>query len=327
MLRVLGFERQWVKSHFYPSLFSLFFVCVSQFALAMVPRLYPTFSLFSILSISALVLVASALFGRCCRRILQVSASAPALVIFNILFLWGVYIALIREGFPSLKDVAVNAEFTVLLIGLHSILSGDPGFISYDDSCLDRLNQSAVSNVSSRSEDEELSSSGMEFEQLAVNMGAPSLKRVRYCNSCKAHVKGFDHHCPAFGNCQKNHHLFMVLLIGFVIAEVSYIGCSTQFIAKSRNMHKTGSESSLSGNLAIGTMLFCLLQVLWQVVFLAWHIYCICFNIKTDEWINWRKYPEFQLVVPGQPFAELRFKNPYDKGILGNLKDFLELKE
>ncbi|XP_058109703.1 uncharacterized protein LOC131252927 isoform X5 [Magnolia sinica] len=267
MLRVLGFERQWVKSHFYPSLFSLFFVCVSQFALAMVPRLYPTFSLFSILSISALVLVASALFGRCCRRILQVSASAPALVIFNILFLWGVYIALIREGFPSLKDVAVNAEFTVLLIGLHSILSGDPGFISYDDSCLDRLNQSAVSNVSSRSEDEELSSSGMEFEQLAVNM------------------------------LLRNH------------------GTCTKL------------AQSLSGNLAIGTMLFCLLQVLWQVVFLAWHIYCICFNIKTDEWINWRKYPEFQLVVPGQPFAELRFKNPYDKGILGNLKDFLELKE
>lgn len=29
----------------------------------------------------------------------------------------------------------------------------------------------------------------------------PVFSRVRYCNSCKASVRGFDHHCPAFGNC------------------------------------------------------------------------------------------------------------------------------
>lgn len=27
------------------------------------------------------------------------------------------------------------------------------------------------------------------------------LQRVRYCGLCGAYVKGFDHHCPAFGNC------------------------------------------------------------------------------------------------------------------------------
>lgn len=27
------------------------------------------------------------------------------------------------------------------------------------------------------------------------------MRRVRYCKICKAYVKGFDHHCPAFGNC------------------------------------------------------------------------------------------------------------------------------
>lgn len=32
--------------------------------------------------------------------------------------------------------------------------------------------------------------------------------RVRYCKTCKRHIKGFDHHCPAFGNCiGRNKHL------------------------------------------------------------------------------------------------------------------------
>jgi hypothetical protein len=31
--------------------------------------------------------------------------------------------------------------------------------------------------------------------------------RVRYCKSCKAYIKGFDHHCPAFGNCIGNSYL------------------------------------------------------------------------------------------------------------------------
>lgn len=26
-------------------------------------------------------------------------------------------------------------------------------------------------------------------------------RRVRYCKICKGYIKGFDHHCPAFGNC------------------------------------------------------------------------------------------------------------------------------
>ncbi|KAF2300378.1 hypothetical protein GH714_012575 [Hevea brasiliensis] len=57
------------------------------------------------------------------------------------------------------------------------------------------------------------------------------LKRVRYCKICKAYVKRFDHHCPAFGNCigQNNHVLFMVLLLGFLSTEASYVMCSFQY--------------------------------------------------------------------------------------------------
>lgn len=36
--------------------------------------------------------------GRCCRRLVGLRSSAPATVLFNILFIWGVYIALIQPG-------------------------------------------------------------------------------------------------------------------------------------------------------------------------------------------------------------------------------------
>nr|DAD25854.1 TPA_asm: hypothetical protein HUJ06_027322 [Nelumbo nucifera] len=57
-------------------------------------------------------------------------------------------------------------------------------------------------------------------------------------------------------------------------------------------MDKTGLEFSLSSNFVISTMIFTLLQMLWQVPFLLWHIYCICFNIKTDEWVS-----RFKIIV------------------------------
>lgn len=42
--------------------------------------------------------------GRFLRRVLGVSQSAPAMVVFHILFMWAVYIAVIREGTSLLFD-------------------------------------------------------------------------------------------------------------------------------------------------------------------------------------------------------------------------------
>ncbi|XXG80908.1 hypothetical protein AAC387_Pa09g1668 [Persea americana] len=331
------------------SLISCIFVVLSHFALAMVPLFFPSSSILSMLAISALVLVAVSAFGRCCRWVLHVSTSAPALVFFNILFIWGVYIAVIREGIPSLKDAVITLEFVLLMIGLYSwfwmyksllqregvqhslqgcILWSDPGIVKYNYSCLDRPNQSSVSNPND--EGEELLTSNVSLELPAIE-NAPLLGRVRYCDNCKAYIRGFDHHCPAFGNCigQKNHLLFMVILIGFIVVEASYIACASQTMMRSWYTQKVGLESNLSTGFVISTMLFSILQLLWQVLFLIWHIYCICSNMKTDEWINWKKYPEFQIIdqsQPGQDFPVASFENPYDKGVMGNIKEFLQLK-
>ncbi|XP_015583499.1 probable protein S-acyltransferase 6 isoform X3 [Ricinus communis] len=254
-------------------------VLLTQFSLSLIPRFFSASSFLLQLTLSGIVVLFVLGFGRWCRRLLGVHASAPAFVFLNLLFIWSVYFCVVRPAVPFFMDAIFSGEVVMLFIG-------DPLL----------------------------------------------LKRVRYCKSCKAYVKGFDHHCPAFGNCigQSNHALFMVLLLGFLSTEASYIMCSLQFVRGSQIEPVTRFELGLRGTLVTGTMLFTLLQVLWQGIFMAWHIYCICFNIRTDEWINWKKYPEFQVIAQSQPggsFSKMSFTNPYDKGILQNVKEFCAVRD
>ncbi|RLN15490.1 putative palmitoyltransferase ZDHHC12 isoform X2 [Panicum miliaceum] len=284
-------------------------VLFSQLAVAMVPRLFPSLSLLAMLPIAGLVFLAAIMLGRLWRRFIRVAASAPLFVLFNILLLWGVYVFVIRRDTSSLLDMLINAECALLLWGLYRILSGDPGIVACDSSYLEEAGCK-------------------DFLEAICPSELPMLSRVRQCNWCKANVRGYDHHCPAFGTCigQKNHRLFMALLTGFVVAESTYTMCSTKYITRCINSGTLRSENPVSLNMVISTMLFSILQVVWQIVFLMWHIYCICFNIKTDEWINWKKYPEFQMREQPQSDSEVKFVNPYDKGLLCNIREFLKLK-
>ncbi|CAL4913796.1 unnamed protein product [Urochloa decumbens] len=244
-------------------------VLFSQLAVAMVPRLFPKLSLLAMLPIAGLVFLAAIVLGRLWRRFIGVAASAPLFVLFNILLLWGVYVFVIRRDTSSLLDMLINAECALLLWGLYRILSGDPGIVACDSSYLEEAGCKDF------------------VEAICPSEKLPVLSRVRQCNWCKANVRGYDHHCPAFGTCigQKNHRLFMALLTGFVVAESTYTMCSTKYITRCINSGTLRSENPVSLNLVISTMLFSILQVVWQIVFLMWHIYCICFNIKTDEWV------------------------------------------
>ncbi|KAJ8750480.1 hypothetical protein K2173_015624 [Erythroxylum novogranatense] len=286
---------------------SCVFVLVTQFALSLVPRFFYASSLLAQLALSGFVLLLVVGLGRWFRRLVGVYASAPAFVFFSLLFVWGVYIVLVRQAIPRVMDFVFNAEMVFLVLGLYSILSSNPGFVSCGSSQPDNLAETDAFGVKADLE------------------GTSLFKRVRYCKCCKAYVRGFDHHCPAFGNCigQNNHVLFMVLVVGFLSTEASHVVMLSHILGR---MQDVEFETNLAVCLVIGTRLFTLLQVLWQVVFLAWHIYCICFNIKTDEWVNWKRYPEFQVTdqsQPGENFTGVRFANPYDKGIFQNVKVFL----
>ncbi|XP_078160309.1 uncharacterized protein LOC144555761 isoform X2 [Carex rostrata] len=292
----------------FSTLLSALLVLASQLALVSVPRFFSSLSLVAMLPLAGFVFFATIVSARWLRRVAGVNASPPAFVLFNILFLWGVYIFVIRQAISSLLDAFLHAECSLLLFGLYRIFSSDPGIVPHESSF----------SVEAQCKDLPKFISSPE--------SIPAFSRVRYCSKCKANIRGFDHHCPAFGNCigQKNYRLFIILLTGFVIAESTYTMCSTKFITRSLNTIKIEAEypNALSLNMVISTMLFSVLQVLWQVVFLIWHIYCICFNIKTEEWINWNKYPEFQLMEQSHLGNSISFTNPYDKGFICNIKEF-----
>ncbi|KAI6686795.1 hypothetical protein NL676_032708 [Syzygium grande] len=282
-------------------------VFLTQFTLALIPHFLYASSLLIQLALSALVLVVVLGLGGRCRRVLGVYASAPAFVVMNIVYIWAVYVTVVREAVPLFMDILFHGEVAMLMIGLCSIFKRDPGRVTPGPSFSSELCDGSISGVS----------------ETSSLMG-----RVRYCRICEAYIKGFDHHCPAFGNCigQNNYFLFMALLAGFLITESSFVASSSKFASKSSIPYQTRLESNMAADLVIGGLLFSLLQLIWQGIFFMWHIYCICFNIRTDEWINWKKYPEFQHQVKseqGQSSTNLAFRNPYDKGILGNIREFL----
>ncbi|XP_008223411.1 PREDICTED: probable protein S-acyltransferase 3 isoform X1 [Prunus mume] len=304
---------------------SCIFVFLTQSVLSLVPRFFSASAFLTQLALSALLLLLFLGFGGWCRRrLLQVRASAPAFVFFNILFIWGFYVSVIRQAVPLLNDAVFSSEVVFLVIGLYSILTSDPGIVTNGSASSDQPLNSSVSQVDNHDE-------VLELPCHESTEGSGLGTRVRYCRSCKAYIKGLDHHCPAFGKCigQNNHLLFLILLFGFISTEASYLVCASLFAAKSGILNRPSMEPTLSENLAVSTILFTILQLVWQVVFVIWHIYCVCVNIRTDEWINWKKYPEFHLVVqrqPGQSFANIRFRNPYHKGILQNVEEFLALR-
>ncbi|XP_075506209.1 uncharacterized protein LOC142543083 isoform X5 [Primulina tabacum] len=281
------------KSLITSGLVSIISVFVTQLTLFLLPQFLPTLSLLTLLPLSALLIVVVMGLGRCCKKVLGVRASAPAFVFFSIFFTWAVYIYVVRQVISPVMDIVFNIEIVTVVIGLLGIMSVDPGFVKDQSCCLNTVVKSYPNEV------EEDGGQGSLTEESFT-----ALRRVRYCRHCDNYIMGFDHHCPAFGNCIDT--------------------------AKSLTSTEVGRESTAYRNLVLGTMLFSLIQVVWQVVFIAWHVYCACFNIKTDEWINWEKYPEFHVeVIPSSGVTQtvIQFKNPYDKGIVNNLKDFIAAKE
>ncbi|KAH0461143.1 hypothetical protein IEQ34_008718 [Dendrobium chrysotoxum] len=88
-------------------LISLIVVLLSHLALAMIPCLFPYLSLLAMLPVAALVMVSTYALAGWLRRLLDMTASAPAMVIIHILFIWGVYITVIREElFGNKQDLS-----------------------------------------------------------------------------------------------------------------------------------------------------------------------------------------------------------------------------
>ncbi|CAK9314500.1 unnamed protein product [Citrullus colocynthis] len=311
---------------------SLILVLLTQCTQFLVPHFFSDSYFFIQLLLSALILLAVASAAGWCRRLLRVRSSAPAFVFCSVLFVWLVYMAVVRQDASLLMNLLFNGQIILLIFGLCRMLSSDPGLGSYSSSPSDAVSQSFVLEIDTHHQETDILMSNPYLGRLTeadIGLG----DRLRRCPICKRYVKGFDHHCPAFGNCigHKNYVLFIVLLFGFIWTEATYI-CLSQYSAKSGLLGGDGTrlEVIFSRKVARSTMLFSIQQLVWQVAFFLWHVYCICFNIRTDEWIHWKRYPEFQIVVQseqGQRSSEMKFRNPYDKGVLQNVKEFMASKQ
>ncbi|XP_021841652.1 uncharacterized protein [Spinacia oleracea] len=275
---------------------------ITQISLLLIPHLFPLFSLLFQFILSGAVLAIAIISCQFIKRLLRVHASAPAFVFFHIIFIWVVYLSVIRQVVSLLLNIVFNAELAVLLIGFLRILSSDPGFIRHDSP---GLVEGSISEDGHHLEETSSTAGGISSHN-SNEMTSLSSRRMRYCRICKAYVMGFDHHCPAFGNCigQKNYGLFLSLLVLFIVTETAYSVLSYQWI--NRHLILKENSSKIQYNLVMSTMIFSLLQVLWQ--------------------INWRRYPEFHVILqpsPDQSLPDTRFRNPYNEGIFCNLKNFL----
>ncbi|CAN1150435.1 hypothetical protein LINPERHAP2_LOCUS17565 [Linum perenne] len=121
------------------STISCVFVLITQFTLSLVPWFFSASSLLVQFLLSVIVLVLVIGFGRWCRRLSGVSASAPALVVFSTLFVWGVYFVVVRPAVSLFVDVIFNGEMVLLFIGLYRIVSSDPGLASSELAGTDEL--------------------------------------------------------------------------------------------------------------------------------------------------------------------------------------------
>ncbi|CAL5426694.1 unnamed protein product [Camellia sinensis] len=252
--------------------------CLISFASSSLTQL----SLFLLPSFFRLALLGVTGVGRCCKRLVGVAESAPAFVFFNIIFIWGVYIGLVRQ------------EFSMLVIGLCSILTTDPGYVTNESSHHNQLVESPVSVFEAHSEVENVEKPLQLDMNHIINTDIEIIFWSR--NWCLQLVTFPTSLLLKKG--QKNHVLFIILLFGFVFTKASYVESSSQFATKFQIMDNIGGLTSSARNLAISTMLFSLLQVLWQ-----------------------------EHAGQTSSESEPRFTNPYDKGILWKVKEFLTAKE
>ncbi|KAH9325199.1 hypothetical protein KI387_005377, partial [Taxus chinensis] len=202
--------------------------------------------------------------GQWCKRRTGISTSAPTFVFVSIWILWALYILLLRRDVCPTMDVAFNTQCFVLSIGLWRMLWSDPGYVRNE-------------NISSESTGQTI---------LRVT-GSDKSKFEGHFIGTGTNIQPIDG--------QQNHCLFILLLVAFVSAEMCYFLCVISWISSIKNFWERQSQVSHLVAWIVSSSLFAIIQVFWQVPFLFWHLYCISLNITTDEWVNWEKYPEFQV--------------------------------
>jgi len=139
--------------------------------------------------------------------------------------------------------------------------------------------------------------------------------RAKHCRVARKNVLLFDHFCPFVDNTVGlyNYKYFYTFLLTITLALMSFFG--TLLIYTSRYRTENGSFPWLV--MGLGAQI-CFILFPVGGLFL-YHTQLTLLNLSTNEHMNLRRYKYFYPVIDGRRI----FKNPWDKGYLGNFMDRL----
>ncbi|KAF9589260.1 hypothetical protein IFM89_022178 [Coptis chinensis] len=202
--------------------------------------------------------------------------------------------------------VALAVALTIdVLVNLIMVSAIDPGIIPRNDKI-------SVDGVGS--------SDGSDSKRVRVNGVEVKLKFCRickifrpprscHCAICDNCVEKFDHHCPWIGQCigQRNYRFYLMFVLSALIFFIYIFSFSCRRTVQKMLETKTGLFKTLGNcpeTLALASFSFVAMWFLGGLV--SFHTYLIMQNQTAYE--NYRQYHI------GSP-------NPYDKGILSNMKE------
>lgn len=134
--------------------------------------------------------------------------------------------------------------------------------------------------------------------------------RAKHCRITNRCVKHFDHYCPYVYNCVgfRNRHYFLLFLVSIL-----FTMASGEYMISSYN-EKFGTSYFLS----FGGLVMFIFLVITLILFL-FTAYQACVNLTTNERMNKARYDYLK-------DCNDRFYNPFDQGLVQNLREFFHLK-
>ncbi|XP_057954019.1 probable protein S-acyltransferase 1 [Malania oleifera] len=217
-------------------------------------------------------------------------------------------------SFSIILTMVVRAHYELLLVLSNKVLVNlflvstiDPGIIPRnDEGCVEDVGSS------SRSRRKRVIINGVEMKLKYCQIcRIPRPPRSCHCAVCDNCVERFDHHCPWIGQCiaLRNYRFYLM----FIITALAFFAYTLSFSCWRIHQRMLKTGIGLSGvlrncpeSLALASFSFAVVGLLGCLV--TFHVYLIA--------VNQTAYENFRQRFVGS-------KNPYDKGILRNIKEVL----